>query len=53
MKVSLNNDDIIFQIQTLALTIPFDLRTLIRVLLIYSLPFLTWWFFRKEPSLKH
>jgi len=48
MQVSLNYDDPIFQIQTMAITIPFDLKTLIRVFLIYSIPFLTGWVFSKK-----
>ncbi|MBF0570797.1 MAG: hypothetical protein HQL12_02885 [Candidatus Omnitrophica bacterium] len=48
MSHSLNYDDFFFQTQILALTLPFKLKILIRVLLIYSLPFLTGWFFSKN-----
>jgi hypothetical protein len=52
MNYSLNNDDFIFQTQMLALNIPFDVKILVRVLLIYALPFLVGWGFRKKVTAK-
>lgn len=48
---SLDNRDFLFQSQVLAFTVPFQLKILVRVLLIYSLPFLTGWALREKGKL--